>query len=110
MIKFFIHFIYILKLIYIPHHREVELGKQYLTNTYKYSKILNQSNLEHCIDRCSLFITDFSSLSFYFMFQNKPVLFYTIDKNDDNTIIEKKFMKESNDTIVFPILFVFKLY
>ena len=99
-----------IELIYIPHHREVELGKQYLTNTYKYSKILNQSNLEHCIERCSLFITDFSSLSFDFMFQNKPVLFYAIDKNDDNTIIEKKFMKESNDTIVFPILFVFKLY
>ena len=90
-----------IELIYIPHHREVELGKQYLTNTYKYSKILNQSNLEHCIERCSLFITDFSSLSFDFMFQNKPVLFYAIDKNDDNTIIEKKFMKESNDTIYF---------
>ena len=90
-----------IELIYIPHHREVELGKQYLTNTYKYSKILNQSNLEHCIERCSLFITDFSSLSFDFMFQNKPVLFYAIDKNDNNTIIEKKFMKESNDTIYF---------
>ena len=35
------------------------------------------------------------------MFQNKPVLFYSIDKNDNNTIIEKKFMKESNDTIYF---------
>ena len=90
-----------IELIYIPHHREVELGKQYLTNTYKYSKILNQSNLEHCIERCSLFITDYSSLSFDFMFQNKPVLFYAIDKNDNNTIIEKKFMKESNDTIYF---------
>jgi len=90
-----------IELIYIPHHREVELGKQYFTNTYKYSKILNQSNLEHCIERCSLFITDFSSLSFDFMFQNKPVLFYAIDKNDNNTIIEKKFMKESNDTIYF---------
>lgn len=90
-----------IELIYIPHHREVELGKQYLSNIYKYSKILNQSNLEHCIERCSLFITDFSSLSFDFMFQNKPVLFYSIDKNDNNTIIEKRFMKEANDTIYF---------
>ena len=90
-----------IELIYIPHHREVELEKNYLTDTYKYSKILNQSDLEHCIERCSLFITDFSSLSFDFMFQNKPVLFYSIDKNDNNTIIEKKFMKESNDTIYF---------
>ena len=90
-----------IELIYIPHHREVELGKNYLTDTYKYSKILNQSNLEHCIERCSLFITDFSSLSFDFMFQNKPVLFYSIDKNDNNSIIEKQFMRESNDTIYF---------
>ena len=90
-----------IELIYIPHHREVELGKHYFTDSYRYTKILNQSNLEHCIERCSLLVTDFSSLSFDFMFQNKPVLFFSIDKNDTNTIIEKKFMKEPNDTIYF---------
>ena len=88
-------------LIYIPHHIELQQGKNYSQDLYKYCKVLNQSNLEHYIEQCSLFITDFSSLSFDFMFQNKPVLFYSIDKNDNNTIIEKQFMKEPNDTIYF---------
>ena len=88
------------ELIYIPHHREVDLGKNYYQKNYKYCKILNQSNLEYYIDHCSLFVTDFSSLSFDFMFQNKPVLYYAIDKNDKNVHIEKKFMK-SKDIIYF---------
>ena len=46
-------------------------------------------------------ITDFSSISFDFMFQNKPVLFYSIDINDKNTIIEKKFFKKPNDALYF---------
>ena len=90
-----------IELIYIPHHKEVELGKKYNQNSFKYCKLLNQSCLEHYIEQCSLLITDFSSISFDFMFQNKPVLFYSIDINDDNNIIEKKFMRKQNDTIYF---------
>ena len=88
-------------LIYIPHHGEIDLGKKYFQSDYKYAKIKNQNNLEHYIEQCSLFITDFSSISFDFMFQNKAVLFYSIDKNDSSNIIEKQFMRESNDTIYF---------
>ena len=88
-------------LIYIPHHEEIDLGKTYSQYNYKYAIIKNQSHLEHCIEQCSLFITDFSSISFDFMFQNKPVLFYSIDKNDTNSFIEKDFMSEPNDTIYF---------
>ena len=46
-------------------------------------------------------VTDFSSISFDFMFQNKPVLFYPLDKKDCNSFIEKEFMAEPNDTIYF---------
>ena len=88
-------------LIYIPHHEEIDLGKNYSQYDYKYAQIKNQSKLEHFIEQCSLLVTDFSSISFDFMFQNKPVLFYSIDKDDSNNIIEKKFMRESNDTIYF---------
>ena len=35
------------------------------------------------------------------MFQNKPVLYYSIDKNDTNTVIEKNFMRSPNDIIYF---------
>ena len=90
-----------IELIYIPHHKEIELGKKYHQNSYKYCKLSNQSSLEHYIEQCSLLITDFSSISFDFMFQNKPVLFYSIDINDKNSIIEKKFMREPNDTLYF---------
>ena len=90
-----------IELIYIPHHHDIELGKEYNQSSYKYCKLSNQSNLEHYIEQCSLFITDFSSISFDFMFQNKPVLFYFIDINDKNANIEKQFMRESNDTLYF---------
>ncbi len=65
--------------------------------------------MEQYIERCYFLITDFSSLYFDFMLQKKPVLFYSIDKNDNNTIIEKQFMKESNDTIVLSFLFIYLL-
>ena len=69
-------------LIHIPHHHEVFKGKNYSQNIYEYAKIKNQSYLEYYIEQCSLFITDFSSICFDFMFQNKPVLFFQIDKNN----------------------------
>lgn len=88
-------------LIYIPHHQEIYLGKNYSQHFYEYAKIKNQSVLEHYIEHCSLLITDFSSISFDFMFQNKPVLFFHIDKNEKSYIIEKKFMASPNDTLHF---------
>ena len=88
-------------LIYIPHHHEVDLGKQYEQNNFDYAEIRNQSSLENCIEQCSLFITDFSSICFDFMFQNKPVLFYSIDKNDTNSYFENKYLNDSNNRIYF---------
>ena len=88
-------------LIYIPHHEEIDLGKDYSQNYYEYAQIKNQSKLEHYIEQCSLLITDFSSISFDFMFQNKPVLFYAIDKDDNHYFIEKNCMNNPNDTLYF---------
>ena len=50
-------------------------------------------NLSNYILQCSLLVTDFSSISFAFIFQNKPVLFYLIDYKDNIDSIEKKIMK-----------------
>lgn len=88
-------------LIYIPHHQEIYLDKNYSQSIYKYAKIMGQNKLEYYIEKCSLLITDFSSISFDFMFQNKPVLYYNIDINDKNTFFEKQFKIEPNDTIYF---------
>ena len=88
-------------LILIPHHEEIDLGKNYSQSIFKYAQIKNQSDLEHYIEQCSLFVTDFSSISFDFMFQNKAVLFYPIDKNDNDSFIEKTFMADEKDIIYF---------
>lgn len=90
-----------IELIYIPHHQEINLGKNYSQDIYKYAQIKNQSELEHYIEQCSLLITDFSSISFDFMFQNKPVLFYAIDKNDNNSFNQGINMISPNDTFYF---------
>jgi CDP-glycerol glycerophosphotransferase (TagB/SpsB family) len=82
-------------LVYIPHHEEIDLGKNYSQNIFKFAKIKGQKDLENEIELCNLFITDYSSISFDFMFQNKPVLYYTIDKSYNN----------SNDTLFLGIIF-----
>ena len=64
----------------IPHHREIDLGINYSQNPCKYAKIRGQKDLENEIELYNLFITDYSSISFDFIFQNKSVLYYTIDK------------------------------
>ena len=94
-----------IELIYIPHHRELFLGKKYTQNMFNKSTLGNQSNLEHYIERCSIFVTDFSSLCFDFFFQNKPVLFYFIDDKDALNIDEKSFYKNKNDYIYFGNVF-----
>ena len=49
------------------------------------------------INKCSLLITDFSSISFAFMFMKKPVLYYLIDYYDKNNIKEKICMNYNNE-------------
>lgn len=85
-------------LIYIPHHQEVNSGKNYSQNNYEYAQVKSQEELEHYIEQCSLYITDFSSICFDFMFQNKPVLFFEIDKNDS---LSRTFNIIPNDTLYF---------
>ena len=44
--------------------------------------IVPSDKISEYIKECSLLITDFSSVAFDFMFQNKPVLFYLLDHDD----------------------------
>ena len=63
-------------LVYIPHHEEIDLGKNYSQNIFKFAKIKGQKDLENEIELCNLFITDYSSISFDFIFQNKSIFYY----------------------------------
>lgn len=45
-------------------------------------KVINTDSISQYIRQCSCLITDFSSVAFDFMFQNKPVLYYLLDKGD----------------------------
>ena len=93
-------------LIFIHHHHDVERGIIINQNISGKIKFLNQKYLSHYIEQCSLFITDFSSISFDFMFQNKPVLFYHLDKKDKFEFEEKSFMKiDYNNSIYFNNIF-----
>ena len=89
-------------LIYIPHHYDTLRNRTFNFKNFPYIQYKKQENLEYYIGQCSLCITDFSSVSFDFMFQNKPVLFYFIDKNDKKEFFEKKCMKYGlNEKIYF---------
>ena len=71
-----------LDLIFIQHHNDVIRGRTINLNNSSNVKFMKQKDLAHYIEQCSLYVTDFSSISFDFMFQNKPVLFYFLDIND----------------------------
>jgi len=85
-----------INLIYIPHHNELYLKKKYNQKNFHYAKIAGQIKLTKYIKKCSLLITDISSVSFAFMFQYKPVLFYLLDYNDTININEKKSIDPNN--------------
>ena len=80
-------------LIYIQHHFDYLRKRPFNPESFQYIKYRNQSFLSHYIRQCSLLITDFSTISFDFMFLNKPVLFYLIDLKDKLNFEEKDYMK-----------------
>lgn len=92
-------------LIYIQHHYDVLRKRPFNPNLFHYVKYRDQSFLAHYINQCSLFITDFSTICFDFMFLNKPVLFYLIDLNDTIEFDEKEYMKFDNN-IYFDNIFL----
>lgn len=91
-------------LVYIPHHYDILRKRPFDANNFHYIKYKTQKDLSHFVEQCSLCVTDFSSISFDFMFQNKPTLFYLIDLNDKNEFFERQYMRK-NETIYFGNVF-----
>ena len=95
-----------LDLIFIQHHNDIIRGRKITLNNSSKVKLKQQNDLAHYIEQCSLYVTDFSSISFDFMFQNKPVLFYYLDKNETFDFYEKSFMNiDENNSIYFENVF-----
>lgn len=88
-------------LVFFQHHYDTYRNRPFNKSKFPYVKYKNQTNLAHYIEQCSLFVTDFSSISFDFMFQNKPTLFYLIDANDTNDFYEKKYMNYENNKKIY---------
>ena len=87
--------------IFIQHHNDVRRGREIDKNEFPRIKFKEQKNLAHYIEQCSLFITDFSSISFDFMFQNKPVIFYHLDIKDKKKFKEKSFMEIDQENNIY---------
>lgn len=88
-------------LIYIQHHFDVSRGRKIDQSLFPKIKFETQKMLSKYIEQCSLYITDFSSVSFDFMFQNKPVLFYHLDIDDPFDFDEKDYMQIDNDNSIY---------
>ena len=79
-------------LIYIQHHHDLFRNRIFNQTIFKYAKYKNQTFLKHYIEQCSLCVTDISSFSFDFMFQNKPSLFYLLDYNETFDFVERSYI------------------
>ena len=93
-------------LVYIPHHFDTYRKRPFNKTKFSYIKYKDQNFLSYYIEQCSLCVTDFSSISFDFMFQNKPTLFYLIDYNDSHNFHEKIYMNyDLNKDVYFGNVF-----
>ncbi|MBR1840966.1 MAG: CDP-glycerol glycerophosphotransferase family protein, partial [Alphaproteobacteria bacterium] len=70
-------------LYFAPHHALLgNMKVDFDLSDEKNIKVIDTNNISQYIRQCSCLVTDFSSVAFDFMFQNKPVLFYMLDKDD----------------------------
>lgn len=66
-------------------------------------EVVDTKKISHYIKKSSLLITDLSSVCFDFMFQNKPVIFYGLDRGDRllerNQFIDLELLKRRENVI-----------
>ncbi len=71
-----------IKLYFAPHHALATNSKIDFRIENKNIKVADSEEISQYIKKCSCLVTDFSSVAFDFMFQDKPVIFYPLDYAD----------------------------
>ena len=71
-----------IKLYFAPHHSLLGLCGLDFNLDIENVEFVDSNECSKYIQKCSCLITDWSSVAFDFMFQNKPVICYILDKND----------------------------
>lgn len=71
-----------IKLYFGIHHGLIANGKKYSLNNYYNTEFVEMEKISKYVKECDLLITDYSSISFDFLFQEKPVIYYLLDNND----------------------------
>jgi len=69
--------------LYFALHHKVYINYKYKFEGIKYIQFIEVKNIANYIEKSNLFITDFSSIIFDFIYQRKPVIIYIPDYNDN---------------------------
>jgi CDP-glycerol glycerophosphotransferase (TagB/SpsB family) len=69
--------------LYFALHHKIYKTYKYQFEKMKYLKIIEVNNIADYIEKSNLFITDFSSIIFDFIYQRKPIIIYIPDYNDN---------------------------
>ena len=88
--------------LYFALHYYMYVKYKYKIEDIKYIKFIKVNNIMNYIEKSNLFITDFSSIIFDFIYQKKPYIIYIPDSNDNykNNYCDL-IQSMKNDTIKF---------
>jgi len=93
--------------LYFTFHHKIDLNYKFKIKSVKYIKFFEQNKIAEYIQMCDLFITDFSSIIFDFIYRRKPFIIFIPDCNDTliNKIYDKNYFEiiqsMKNGTIKF---------
>ena len=68
--------------LYFALHHKIYINYKYKFENIKYMKFIELNNIVDYIEKSDLFITDFSSIIFDFIYRRKPFIIYIPDYND----------------------------
>jgi CDP-glycerol glycerophosphotransferase (TagB/SpsB family) len=69
--------------LYFALHHKIYVNYKHLFEKIKYIELIEQNNIVDYIKISNLFITDFSSIIFDFIYRRKPFIVYIPDYNDN---------------------------
>lgn len=96
-----------IKVYFAPHHAFEEKSNISISINLPNIKFINSLEISEYIKKSSMLLTDLSSVAFDFMFQNKPVIFYGLDRGDPllevNQYIDLELLKQKEN--IFPNIF-----